>query len=414
VRAREHPTLAGPRVWTALLLALAFASGEYAYFVLGYVAAYELIGARKPSYPSALAALGLAALVSGVGASLGYGIAYSGYYVSPLHDPARFAHAAIDRLPALVLDLTLGIPARYVEGGVPVRELLLERGLVDALTWHNLPSYRAVASVVVWPVLLVLYRVVRALVRRDESLRPLAWVTLGACFALVPAAGALPSPRLIGGSAVGVAALLAAVLTQVGSAQVQRAALPGSRVRAWQTAGSLSILLAITSVHGLLPAQRAHDDARYAPERSRTARNWALQAEIPAELPDDAQVWLTSASDFTTAVHVPWVRWLAGMPLIDKFHLLSGASRAHDLIRIDDRTLEVQVLASDPGRAFTGSLHRPETAPFADGAQRTDRSMIPQAYCCVPSLPAASAARCRTSASSCDCRAHPCRGAIRT
>jgi hypothetical protein len=46
---------------------------------------------------------------------------------------------------------------------------------------------------------------------------------------------------------------------------------------------------------------------------------------------------------------------------------LSGAARAHDLIRIDDRTLEVQVLASDPGRAFTGSLYRSERAPFHDG-----------------------------------------------
>jgi hypothetical protein len=363
VRARtEAPEriFAGTRAFALLLLAML--SGEYAYFVLGYIAAFELLQARKASLPSLAIAGGLLALVAGAGALLGYRIQYSGFYISPFGDPARFAQAALARLPALLLELISGIPARYVDAGIPLREPLLARGWVDAVTWYHLPSYRTVATIVVWPALFALYRSVRALIRRDEALRPLAWLVLGACFALLPAAGALPSSRLLGGSAVGIAALLGTLITR-GLEHLRRPAWS----RAPRALASAAGLFAIAFVHGLLPADRAYKEGLYATERSRTARRWALKADIPKDLPPDAQVWLISASDFSTAVHVPWARWHAGLPRIERFRLLSGASRAHDLIRIDDRTLELQILSSDPGNAFAGSLYRPFDAPLHVG-----------------------------------------------
>jgi hypothetical protein len=359
------------RAW--VLLALAFISGEYGYFALGYIAAFELLGAAKPSPRAALGVLSLAALVSGVAALLGYGIVSSGYYISPFRDPARFAEAIVVRVPALTLDLALGIPARWAQNGVPLRQVALDNGWFDPLSWHNLPNYPRVAGFAVWLALLALHLVVRALVRRDAALAPLRHLVLGACIALLPAAGALPSARLTGGSALGFAALFAALLVQGARAVRDAFAARASGSTRLRALGMLLLMLAIAFMHGALPADRALRDAHSAAARVHATRRWAIEADVPKDLPPDAQVLLTSASDFTTAVHVPWLRRDAGLPLIGTFRLLSGASRAHDLIRIDDRTLELQVLASDPGRAFTGSLYRSDTKPFRDG----DRVELP-------------------------------------
>lgn len=354
--------LAGAFAW----LTLAFVSGEYGYFALGYIAAFELLGATKASPRAVLTATGIAAAISIAGALLGYGVVSSGFYISPFREPLRFADAMAIRLPALTLDLTFGIPARWVQQGWPLRDLALERGWLDARGWYELPSYQFVAGIAVVPVLLLLFWIVRALVRRDAALAPLRWLMLGACVALLPAAGALPSPRLTGGSALAFAALFAALL--VHAARYLRDALQHRPSASPLRAGGAALLVvAIAFAHVLLPADRALGDARSSVSRASAVRRWAIEAELPAELPANAQVWLTSASDFSTAVHIPWIRLHAGLPRIERFHLLSGAARAHDLIRIDDRTLEVQVLASDPGRAFMGSLYRSETAPFHDG-----------------------------------------------
>jgi hypothetical protein len=363
------PERRAPLARALSLLALAFVSGEYGYFALGYVVAFELVGVVRRSPPAALGALAIAALVSATAALLGYGIVSSGYYISPFRDPARFIEAIAVRVPALTFDLALGIPARWAQSGVPFRQMALDNGWLDALSWHELPSYYFVAGFAVWPALLALCFILRALVRRDAALAPLRYLVLGACIALIPAAGALPSSRLTGGSALGFAALFAALLVHgaryAHDAFIARA--PGaSPLRA---SVLLLLMLAITVGHGVLPADRALRDARGAVGRVAATRRWAIEADVPKDLPAHAQVWLTSASDFGTAVHVPWVRRDAGLPLIANFRLLSGAARAHDLLRIDDRTLELQILASDPGRAFTGSLYRSETDPFREGDQ---------------------------------------------
>jgi hypothetical protein len=367
VRARsEAPGQLAPLVRAFALLALAFVSGEYGYFALGYIAAFELLGPVKRSWRAPLGALSLAAVVSAAAALLGYGVVSSGYYISPFRDAARFADATIVRLPALVFDLLLGIPSRWVQSGWPLRDIALERGWLDAQAWYELPSYAVVAGFAVWLALCALYFTVRALAR-DAALAPLRYLVLGACLALIPAAGALPSPRLTGGSALGFAALFAALLVHA-ARYVRRALLaraPGTSIPRGLTAAAIALGIAFT--HGLLPADRALADSRNSAHRARAARKWALEADLPAQLSPGTQVWLTSASDFTTASHVPWARWLRGLPRIERFRLLSGAARAHDLFRIDDRTLEVQVLSSDAGRAFMGSLYRSEAAPFHKG-----------------------------------------------
>jgi hypothetical protein len=367
VRARSEPGAhRAPLARAFALLALAFVSGEYGYFALGYIAAFELLGPVEGSWRAPLAALSLAAAVSAVAALLGYGVVSSGYYISPFRDAARFADATITRLPALVFDLLLGIPSRWVQTGWPLRDIALERGWLDAQGWYELPSYYVVASFAVWLALAALYFTVRALAR-DSTLAPLRYLVLGACLALIPAAGALPSPRLTGGSALGFAALFAALLVHA-ARYVRRALLtraPGTSIP--RGVAAMLVVLGVAFTHGILPADRARADAQGSAHRAHSARKWALEADVPAQLSPDTQVWLASASDFTTASHVPWARWRSGLPRIERFRLLSGAARAHDLFRIDDRTLEVQVLSSDAGRAFMGSLYRAETAPFRVG-----------------------------------------------
>ncbi len=367
VRAREqsHASLATLRTPLALLL-LTFVSGEYGYFVLGYVVAYELMQrAQSERAESSTRALGtvlaLAAIVAMAGAALDYGVAYSGFYISPLHDPLRFARAAVMRLPSLCIDLTFGIPARYVDSGIPMRELFLDRRWIDPAGWLALPDYRTVAGMLALPILASVALSVRMLARRAPELSALRWLVLGSALSLLPSAGALPGSRLTCGAALGIAVLIAALLVY-GYDALRSATLPrGMRALA------LLALLPTCALHAFLPAQRAYTEAVGLGVRARAANHWALTADIPKNMTPRTEVWVLSASDFTTGVHVPWVRAEHGLPLIPTYRLLSGASLPHDLVRIDDRTLDVQVLASRGDRAFAGALHRPETAPFHVG-----------------------------------------------
>jgi hypothetical protein len=371
IHARGAGASRGDRARSGLLLAIAFVSGEYGFFVLGYIAAFELVERRPGARAALLTAFGLAALTALLAAALGYGAFHSGFYVSPLQDPLRFAKVAAVRVPGLLFDLVLGLPSNYIDSGVPLREALLAQGVLDPVQWHRLPSYRVVAFFTAPLVLAGLFLVVRALVRRRAELAPLRYLVLGALLALAPAAGATPSPRLVGGAAIGFAALLAALIATL--FDTLRAANAARPARAFvRNVPQAAALLALIALHVLLPAERAYAAALGIGARARAAEHWALRAEIPAELPSDAQVWLTSASDFTTAAHIAWVRREHGLPR-PIVRWLSGASRPHDLARIDDRTLEVRVLSTDPGQAFTGSLYRPDDAPLARG----DRVELP-------------------------------------
>jgi hypothetical protein len=132
--------------------------------------------------------------------------------------------------------------------------------------------------------------------------------------------------------------------------------------------------LFVLSVHGLLAAQRSYLEAHAFGVRAGSAERWALEADIPETGMSPVDVWLIAASDFTTAAHVPWVRLAHGLALPRSFRLLSGARLPHDVLRVDDRTLEVRVLASETRGSFAGSLYRPMHAGFRPG----DRVTLPR------------------------------------
>jgi hypothetical protein len=167
-------------------------------------------------------------------------------------------------------------------------------------------------------------------------------------------AGPAPSARLLGAPALGAAAVLAALLWH------------GVRLLPSRRILGFVIAAAVLGVHGLLAAHFASADAVRVRERFEALRRWAVQAEIPRAA-GALDVVTVSTSDFATGPNLPWVRWFHGLPALRSYRLLSGAQQAHDLERVDEHTLELQVLSADLRGAFTGSTYRGWDEPLFPG-----------------------------------------------
>jgi hypothetical protein len=339
------------------LFALSLAAGEYGFGMLAYLAAYELAAARDPlrvrlaylTGPLALAAAYLA-----VRAALGHGTSNSGEYIGP-SEPIRYLGVAVSRSLALIADLVLGVPAAWLHGNTPLRNLLLERRLFTPETWHRLPDWQTFHVALGVAALLGAALLLHRLTRSRPELHALRWLLLGSLLALPAAAAATPSTRLLIAPEVGAAALIAAAVLAAFSSARRRATL-------------VALGMALLCVHGALAAYRANSSSRTLREQAEAARRWALDAPIPRDA-GHTDIVLVSAVDFTTIVNLPWVRRLYGLPLPRSYRLLSGAGQAHQLSRVDAHTLDVSVLSSNVQNAFAGSNHRPREQPLHVGDQ---------------------------------------------
>lgn len=355
--------------WTALAAMLAVSAGEYALGVLAFIPAYESCGAR-----GRIAARLLALLPAGVPcaayvatrAALGYGVRGSGFYLDPFDMPV-FARAAAQRIPALVGDLVLGVPANWWNGGSPWRDRILALGWFEPATWRALPNWHS------WQVALGLLAValVAGLLRwarrtAPDAERHLRWLVVGALFSLVPGASSLPAPRLLAGAGIAAAAIAALVIVHAWHAWRERRP-PGAVLAV------VALLAAL--VHGPLAAERAWAHARGFGPNSAAASHYALDADIPRTNARAFDVVVVSASDFTTAAHVPWVRRAYGLELPRSYRRLSGAMRAHDLVRVAPNVIDLEVLAEDVGEAAAGSLYRPASAWIVEGSRFELRGM---------------------------------------
>jgi hypothetical protein len=191
--------------------------------------------------------------------------------------------------------------------------------------------------------------------RAQHELGALRWLLTGSLLALPAAAGTGPSARLLIAPAIGVCALLGALL-----------------VRAWQSLAvrwrwtALWLCAAIVLVHGLLAARNAYTDAAELRAHAQSVQRWARRAEIPRAA-GDFDVVLVSASDFVTAANLPWLRLYEGLPLPHSYRRLSGAMQAHDVRRVDAHTIDLDVLSSDVSDAFAGSIYRGRQQPLLLG-----------------------------------------------
>jgi len=177
--------------------ALAFASGEYAFCFGGYVLVAELVAHRGGVVARALRLVpfGASALAYLVVRRLGgYGTFASSFYADPLAEPGKILRLAPQRIVRLLAEgwLTLGTDAWGTTAPPWVIVLLvLGLGAAVAMTLRHL------------------------LTRLETTMRPPAiFLLAGSLIALLPVLAAVPAPRLLGISALGMAGVVGLLLDE--------------------------------------------------------------------------------------------------------------------------------------------------------------------------------------------------------
>jgi hypothetical protein len=188
--------------WTAwawppmAVMALGLGASEAALGGVAYALVYELTRARRAATASSPMVRSAGWALFGAGylglyAALGGGARDSGGYASPLTSPGAFLAGAATRLPVLLANGTLGIPAEFANIGAARALVVLGLGglaLVALMTQASASRFDA---------------------RERDALR---WLVPGALLALAPEAGGFPGARLLEVPGIGFAALLGVIL----------------------------------------------------------------------------------------------------------------------------------------------------------------------------------------------------------
>ncbi len=195
VRFRAKPSL--PRaLLSAAAFALAFTGGEYTLGFAGYVLAMEVwdgerraLGTRALSAaPFAVPAIAYLAIRS----ALGCGAAGSGFYSDPIRDPVAYLQTAPRRLFTLLIEAWCSLDADTLTSDTPAWLLALMGG---ALLFAMFRGKKYLGATL------------------DEPTRThVTWLFWGSLLSLPPVLAVVPSPRLLGASMLGVAALSALVI----------------------------------------------------------------------------------------------------------------------------------------------------------------------------------------------------------
>lgn len=309
---------------TPALLAGGLLSGEYAIGALGFMVAYELCVARDGAR-ARLRAWGpiLATLVIYAVAyrALGRGGHAAPGYIDPLREPARF----LDRLGA-----SLGI---LVTNGALALDLGL--GAVGG-AYALLGAALFVATITICT-------------RGKE--RRLAWtLALGGALAFVPTAAAPYGSRLLLLPSVGFVGAAALALAGVVESIRGGALRAGAPARGLAAIGAI---LALALGAGHLPRAAAASYGETA--RTRDLSKLLVDAALGAPPPGDRTRVLLAAPDPFARMYAPLVARWAGRGAATGWYPLSPHHLAHELRRVDDRTLEIRVRAP-----FA-------RAPFVDG-----------------------------------------------
>lgn len=344
------------RIGETALFALALAGGEYAFSVLAYVLAFELVSKkpRREQIRAALPALVPAAAWVLASASLGYGTYGSAFYLSPITATNEFVRAAGARVPALFADLALGIPAR---GWVNATEH--ERGWQS---FNGLLGMGALWLVALWTA--------RDLPKRTgDGVRALFF---GAALATLPGGGALPEDRLLVAASVGVAGVLGAFVAET---LRRRPPLPwrasGGGSRSWrgfvESVVATLLIPVVFKVHGYDTAVRSRETAVWMHDTAPILQKWSMDADIPSDREKDLCIVVIGATDFTTTANLPWLRRLGGHAVPRCYLRLSEARFVHQISRVAPNAIEVSVFGSHFDRVYVDSLYRRANRPIRNG-----------------------------------------------
>jgi hypothetical protein len=317
--------------------AIGLLGGEAALGILAYVAAYELVGAKRRDLTKLAPAAALAVFYLGLYKFLGLGTQASGIYVDPLASPGRW-------LADLPRKLTLFIGADF-SGSPPVLSALEPRFLGVQL---------AVGAVTAVHVGLLSRWVWRH--QSPEQRRALRWLLLGALGALLPSLSTFPAHRLLQATSLGTAAWIATLLVTA------RDTIGAPKLAKWAALPLAGVALVAMPL-GLLVSQAT----------LYSMGKWSDQVALSAELDDDTlatthQVVL-AASTYEVGFYLPFIRWKHTGVLADSWRVLSIAPYDHRFTRTGPQTLEMQVVDGILGAALFEAMFRGPDDPLHVGDQ---------------------------------------------
>lgn len=334
-------------------LAVSLLAGEWAFAMIGYFVAYELLGAQDAPRARlwALAGPAVPACLFLVARSLlGYGARGSGIYADPADIP-RFVGVLWERMPLLMGDLVWGIPAHWWDLGSPWRDRWLASGWFDPEQWRALPNWRTwqwtlgVSGAVAWAGAMVW----TARGCNTDERRLIRWLSLGLVLALVPVCASFPSTRLT---------LVAGLAFAPSAVWFLRRLWQGTfgANRSW--AGRAASALGICFVIATQLVAPARTNFAAAADHFLGVAAWVGRAEVPRDTSQMRLILLTS-TEFTSTFFLAYVRHQQGLGTPRSFYPVSAARYAHTLERLSSRALRLSViggslLESDAERLFRG------------------------------------------------------------
>jgi hypothetical protein len=342
VRWREEHRPVDRAVATACFV-LALLGAESGLGAVLFGVAYDLAGPAAASTPErgrrafsreravrALPLCGLAAAYLGVYALLGGGAHDSAGYISPVSDPVGFAKVAVVRLPVLIANALLAVPAEFSVIGLAVP--LAIAGIVAALAMAAL--WRACAP--------------RA---SEEERAAVRWLVPGAVASVLVGLGGFPGARLLVLPNLGFAYFLA-LLVRYGFA-TGRGAIPRR-----MTAGI------VVALHFVLSPLGGFVNVRSAAAMARATERVAHDAV--AAMRGAHHVFLLAASDPMVSMYAPAVM-VAQQPQDGCWVWISGAHADMRIARDKPGALTLEPVGTSFLRAPFESLFRAPSVAWHAG-----------------------------------------------
>lgn len=365
----ERPSLRSAGL-EAVLWTLAFAAGEYALCGLAYALAFALVG-RRDGWRRRLASLapvGVAFLLF----TLAYlaaraGVSGASSYVDPIAHPRLLAMASLDRIPRMLGELWLALPAESD------RLLLRYEGSTAYTVMTTLAGIDSPAELVVGHARMVLLCLPLVLgptwwlARRwlsEAERRAVVWTALGSLVALVPLAAILPSTRALALAALGPAVFVGSVGVAATRALRPWPAALGQRVRALAL---LPLAATLLWTHTLVDAAWARAQIAGIGGTGRSYARFLLGPDTDGLELTGKHVVVIAAPGLVTGLHGLWMLHLWDRPTPATWHVLAMGDRRLVVRRSDERSLELSTLGRPLLDQPQETLFRAPTRPLALG-----------------------------------------------
>jgi hypothetical protein len=328
-----------PGRWLGPLgLAVGLLGGESALGVLAYWIAHDWLAPgldRRARLRASLPVLGVVAAYAVFYKARGYGAVGSAEYLDPASDPAGFAVALGARLPALLADAFVRLPAEV---------------------FHVAPLAVVLVGLAGTALTAAFYVAVRPAVPEEER-AALRWLVPGALGAMAVGAGGFLGSRLLLVPGLGLSVLIA-VLLRRGSDRLALVSGGGRRLLraglAWLVVAHL-VLGPLTLVTNALTL-RAFAEANVAAARA---------AEITG--PRGREVVVLAASDPAVSFYIPTIRVAELVGEGARWHVISGAKHTHRITRTGSDTVRVDILGGRMLEQAFETLFRDGRSPLRAG-----------------------------------------------